>query len=427
MNLPQALPGLAFHALLHLLAVGTLVHLATGCLLRTKAMSRQTHTRPRARYLVALGAFLAAIALALGLQLFGLTHAEGEEVVAYEEAALAEASWLLGRSSEWPLLPPAEHDSQAWWLWLSIGPFSRALFRIWLAGIAGLTIGSAVGWLRFRTLRRQWTEAPETLRRQLDFPDGVALATGPGGTPMVAGLLRPLVYLPRWAISRLEPDSLRQILRHELSHVAWRDPLVDRCVRILRGLFWPVWPVWSLTRRVRREREIAADHQALGVKSLASAPNPAAIDYAETLLAVASRRPALVPLVGAGGELEYRVRHLLQPTARSTALARLLPVAFLLVGVVALISYPLPAGSAATLSVTPSGEDIRSWGALDHYLGFNPRIEIVDAPGEYRISIQNHELDAEQIERWHRASTLAEKAALVREAEALSRRAPPAD
>ncbi|MEM7349283.1 MAG: hypothetical protein AAF657_00660, partial [Acidobacteriota bacterium] len=112
---------------------------------------------------------------------------------------------------------------------------------------------------------------------------------------------------------------------------------------------------------------------------------------------------------------------------RLSAWARMVPAALLVAGAAAVVTHPLPAGGAALAGPAQSGEDIRRWGPLDHYLGYNPVVEFTIAPGVRRLRIQGQELDAEQIDRWLRSTSLAERAAIVQEAEALGRRAPPYD
>ena len=424
MTFPEALPGLASHALIHLLIIGSLVRLAVTLVLRRPALSRLTPARPRARYVITVVGFLAAIVIPLATQLVGLRTLSETEAVRYDAVALAEASWWLGNSARWPLRPPTGGEFEAWWLWISIGPWSRDLLMIWVTGTLLLTVASAIGSWLFQKKQRQWVHVPDALRRALDFPPDVALLTGPVGTPLATGLWRPRVYLPHWSTADLEPAALARIARHELAHVRWRDPLVDRGVRILRGLLWPAWPLWSLARSIRREREAAADVEALAAESVSRESRQAVLDYAETLLTVAARRSGLIPLVGADGELEDRVRRLLQPR-HSPVLATALLAVLLFAGAAALVVSPLPVGSAALLDFPHSREDIRGWGPLDHFLGFNPRVEQIVEPGGHRLRIQGHELDAEQIDRWRNAVSLAERAAIVLEAEDLARRAPP--
>ncbi len=416
MRYPPELPGLAFHALLHLLVIGTLVRLAVAV-----ALNGAKSASPRTRYAITLIGFAAAVVLPLAVQTGGLLYASKSVVLRYDEATLVEAGRYLGTSSQWPLRPPLD-DLGAWWLWASIGEPSQVLLTVWWIGILALVAGSALGWLVSLWQRRRWTEAPDALRRALDWPVDVPLFTGPRGTPLATGLWRPRVYLPRWAATDLESTALSRIARHELAHVRWRDPLVDRGVRMMRGLLWPAWPLWSLTRVIRREREAAADHEALNPEAATPARDMAAIDYAETLMIVAARRNGLMPLVGATGELEDRVRRLLRPAGRVPRAALVLTAIVLALGVGALVAMPLPTGDLATVDATDNGEDVRNWGPLDHLLGYNPVIEVVVAPGVNRVNIQGHELDAEDIVRWHRSTSLEGKATMVREAEEKVRR-----
>ncbi|MEM7357202.1 MAG: M56 family metallopeptidase, partial [Acidobacteriota bacterium] len=381
MSVSPAVGGLAFHALLHLLIFGALIRLAVAVVLRSPvlrspvlrspvlrspvlrspvlrspAVAAPSRSHPRARYGIAVGGFLLAVCLPLLVQALGLWGGGAGDVMRYDEPAVGEASWWMGRSAEWPLLSEASGDVEAWWRWVSIGPHNRHLVTVWWSGLLLLSAGSAFGAWRFHRQQRQWTLASAAVCQDLGLDVGVALYTGAGGTPLATGLWRPRIYLPGWALTDLEPAALRRIVRHELAHVRWRDPLVDRGIRILRGLLWPAWPLWSLARVVRREREAAADFEALAPEAADREPKRVRIDYAETLLTVASRRRGLVPLVGAAGELEDRVGRLLQPPRRLSAWARMVPAALLVAGAAAVVTHPLPAGGAALAGPAQSGE-----------------------------------------------------------------------
>jgi TonB family protein len=115
--------------------------------------------------------------------------------------------------------------------------------------------------------------------------------------PMVAGLLRPRIVVPRALLTSGQDETLALVLRHEAAHVARRDHLVAVALHALCIVAWPLLPVWLGARRVRLLMELASDERALA----GQAP-PTRRRYGEVLLALADapwhRRAALVPSFG---------------------------------------------------------------------------------------------------------------------------------
>jgi beta-lactamase regulating signal transducer with metallopeptidase domain len=94
--------------------------------------------------------------------------------------------------------------------------------------------------------------------------------------PVTFGVRNPVILLPAtWR--EWETQELAAVLMHEVSHVARRDPLVERLALIHRAIFWFSPLAWWLERHLADLAEQASDEAAL-------AGGVDRVRYAETLL-----------------------------------------------------------------------------------------------------------------------------------------------
>jgi TonB family protein len=145
-------------------------------------------------------------------------------------------------------------------------PWLRVLPWIWLAGSALLLVRIGLGY-------RRLTEVLRNCR----VVEGIALADV--SVPVVAGLLRPVILLPRsaefWPAGRLEAA-----LRHERAHLRRHDLWTLFLSHMACAAYWFHPLVWMAAANLRREQEQACDDAVL-----LSGFEPAS--YAEALLAAA--------------------------------------------------------------------------------------------------------------------------------------------
>ncbi len=108
--------------------------------------------------------------------------------------------------------------------------------------------------------------------------------------PAVTGIVSPVVIVPVSAASWTD-DRKRAVLLHELAHVAAHDLGVQVLATIACSLHWFNPLAWLVARRLRLERELAADEAVLrsGVR---------ASTYAADLLAIAGAAPAGAIAIG---------------------------------------------------------------------------------------------------------------------------------
>lgn len=177
----------------------------------------------------------------------------------------------------------------------TFSPLALASF-LWLLGAAAMLLWqlAATLWWNCRALRRaqapspSWQQAFSTafaasgLARQPRF-----VCSGAVGGPLVAGLFRPVVFVPEGDA----PGAAGQLmLAHELTHLKRRDLAFKGLLLLARALHWYNPAAWLLMRRAGRDIESACDEQAVAGRGGAYRAA-----YCEALLAAArmGRLPAL--------------------------------------------------------------------------------------------------------------------------------------
>ncbi|HEX2211574.1 MAG TPA: M56 family metallopeptidase [Longimicrobium sp.] len=169
----------------------------------------------------------------------------------------------------------------------------------WAAGAALFALRLVFGLARVRWMERrateltddEWVRLTDGLSRRLRLGRIVRLLREPAATvPMTWGIFHPVILLPAEA-DGWESERRRVVLAHELAHVRRWDALTQWIAHVALVVYWFNPLVWMAVRKLREEREHAcddavleigtapadyADHLLTIVRSLGSAPGPAA-------------------------------------------------------------------------------------------------------------------------------------------------------
>ena len=226
---------------------------------------------------------------------------------------------------------------------------------LYLGGVLAVAVRFMAGARRTSRMVRgaraaEWAQpAADALCGRLNLGREVrVLESQSAGVPMMWGLLRPVVLLPKaareWSVERLEA-----VLLHELIHVRRRDLVSQAIAQAACCVYWFHPLVWWAAGRLRREREAACDDAVLAI-------GVAAPDYAGHLLELAralGRRNRLseAPAMAGTSDLEERVRGVLD-VGRNRA-----PVNRRLAATVAVLACALvlPVGLVTVRAQAPSG------------------------------------------------------------------------
>ena len=131
-----------------------------------------------------------------------------------------------------------------------------AIFAVWACGFLGVALTRFRDWVRIRAAVRSSTP--------IDIPATVEVRSARGLLePGVAGVVRPILFLPAGIAERLTPPQLEAVLAHELCHVRRRDNLFASIHMIVEAVFWFHPLVWWIGARLVEERERACDEEVL--------------------------------------------------------------------------------------------------------------------------------------------------------------------
>jgi len=209
--------------------------------------------------------------------------------------------------------PPARASSAPF-------PWGTLLAGIWLAGMAVLLARVAAGSFGARRIARRAVPAPASAARHIAHaweavgargePPRVAVSSEIDA-PIVIGSVFPVVVVPR-SSAGWTAERWRVVLLHELAHVRQRDGIANLIAQLARAVHWVNPLAHVALRRLREERELAADDAVIHGGARAST-------YAEHLLAIAQvssqRAPATALAMADGFEsrivalLDGRPRH----------------------------------------------------------------------------------------------------------------------
>jgi len=164
----------------------------------------------------------------------------------------------------------------------------------------------------------------------------VGLRSTRTGSPVVCGLRRPVVVVPRCWVVALAPAELRALLAHEVAHVKRRDFLANLVQRLIEIPLFFHPGAWLASRRIALAREELCDSWALSLgtdaasyaRSLAAAAELTRGSFAPVSLGIAEGRSALLRRVETIMRMENMKR-----------VSRPLVVAVMAVGLVSAIAF----------------------------------------------------------------------------------------
>ncbi len=158
------------------------------------------------------------------------------------------------------------------------------LVGAWALGALLVLARLVVGLVRTRGVVRRaaparaWALSAARAERATGLRVAVRM-TGELDAPAVTGVLAPVVLVPR-ASASWDDDRRYAVLLHELAHVRQRDCLAQVVAQVACAVHWFDPLAWVLARRLRVERELAADDAVVAAGTRATT-------YAEDLLAIA--------------------------------------------------------------------------------------------------------------------------------------------
>ena len=246
---------------------------------------------------------------------------------------------------------PAQHP-WSWWTWAAWA---------WLGGVLTLCGWLAVCHLKLRRrLRRQSFPVEHRVqllwqaccRRWLRRTAPQILAADWVNSPALVGWWRPTLLVPQQSLSSFSTQDWEHVFAHEIAHLRWRDHWSQGFMLAAWCVHWFNPVVWIGFRRLRADRELAADEWVL--KHL---DNERALAYGETLFKTLAARsahfsfqPGMVGISEDGAQMKQRLQRIAAflPQRRIVGSLAGLSIVLLLGTVVLGQSSPEPTATPAT-------------------------------------------------------------------------------
>ena len=182
-----------------------------------------------------------------------------------------------------------------------------------------------------------WIETLDNLKQKVGVKQSIELVESAlTRTPMVVGILKPMILFPIGAINRLSPTEVEAILAHEIAHVLRKDYIFNIIQSVIEALFYFHPAVWWISSIIRNERENCCDDVAIKICG-------SSMNYAKALVTVQEMayypmyQPALAFAGNRKNQLLFRVQRILnQPQNKTNVMEKLIATCLLVVMMVGL-------------------------------------------------------------------------------------------
>ena len=182
-----------------------------------------------------------------------------------------------------------------------------------------------------------WIETLDALKQKVGVKQSIELVESAlTRTPMVVGIMKPMILFPIGAINRLSPTEVEAILAHEIAHVLRKDYIFNIIQSVIEALFYFHPAVWWISSIIRNERENCCDDVAIEICG-------SSMNYAKALVTVQEMayypmyQPALAFAGNRKNQLLFRVQRILnQPQNKTNVMEKLIATCLLVVMMVGL-------------------------------------------------------------------------------------------
>ncbi len=243
--------------------------------------------------------------------------------------------------------------------------YAAILICVWLGGAVLWFVFQLIQQKRFMNRSLKESEplsgravwAAKRASDQLGFPrmPHIRRSRGEEG-PLVAGLIRPVIIVPKDFEDNFTPDQQHFALLHEMGHIQRRDLWAAMACLLFRTVNWPNPLIHYAARKFRADQEAACDAFVLRVTGKSGQDRQL---YAETLVQSARRASRLYTPAPIGLTIYHPLKErlmMMKHTPTQTPLSARLGAGMLLLGAALLtapITFAAPTPGAPPTPQTP--------------------------------------------------------------------------
>ncbi len=254
--------------------------------------------------------------------------------------------------------------SKAELLWQKIAG-GKVFCAVWLTGVCVFLLWYLIGYaLMCRKIRKNSAEIACPELRQYTDKKVRVLSCGVVNVPFMTGVFRPVLILPKRAFTE---EQLRNILRHETTHLGRRDILYKWFATLVKCVHWFNPVVWYAVRQINTECEISCD-----MSVIAEMNNEEETSYVDTILSMLStRKTKAVPLTTGMAGSKKVIRRRLEMMKNKKRISKIMSVLSAVIAVVLLSTTVFASGVLAALAADDYTVEI---------LNNGEKIELVNKP-----------------------------------------------
>ena len=186
------------------------------------------------------------------------------------------------------------------------------LIYMWLAGCIWRSISVLSAFIRTRRLIKTCKSIEHARVCELIHNTRVKLYSSEQATsPMVVGLIKPKIIIPKNIVTQLSAEQLSPIILHELAHIQRNDIWFNHLQEFIAIVFWWSPVIRILNKRIHIDRELACDLRAVKQLNNNKQYAQSLIDCAK-LMITQNRSILAMGLFSQKKELNKRVNAVLQ-------------------------------------------------------------------------------------------------------------------
>lgn len=222
-----------------------------------------------------------------------------DEVTSADNVAVLEQMDAENADTEYHIVEP---DMLALQNWLNVAT------GIWVTGLVVLLLYAAVSYALLKKKVRCCMQKSAGVYCVDDLP-----------VPMVAGILKPRIYLP----SGMAEEHVAYVVEHEKTHIRRKDPITKLAAYVIACIHWFNPLVWLAYHFLEKDMEMTCDEETL--QRIGTEQKKA---YATALvqLSVGTRRVFAVPLAFGEGDTKGRIKNVMH-YKKTVKMAAILAVA----------------------------------------------------------------------------------------------------
>ncbi|MFG6147577.1 BlaR1 family beta-lactam sensor/signal transducer [Halobacillus sp. B23F22_1] len=164
---------------------------------------------------------------------------------------------------------------------------------LWIAGMLVMIILAMHAWIKLWQLKKSASAIANTeilsifeqCKQRLNVSNSLVLMESQRiKSPLMFGIFKPCIILPRYAEVWLSTEEIKYILLHELHHYKNKDVAINYLTVLFQILYWFNPLIWMAFREMRLDREIACDSAVLHTLN-----QPQHVAYGNTIIKLADK------------------------------------------------------------------------------------------------------------------------------------------